>query len=83
MGAYEFGVCVTQYKTVLACEAKFDRLWADGEAITPELVVQWKAKEAASLCRTTTQGDSRGVQGGASGAAGSCPPVSAGAALRS
>ena len=80
MSAYEFGVCVMQNKTVLACEAKFDRLWADGEAITSELVEQWKAREVASLCRTTSHGDHRGVQGGASGAAGAAT-VPAGAAL--
>ena len=80
MSAYEFGVCITQSKTVLACGAKFDRLWADGEFITSELVEQWKVKEMTSLHRASTHEDYRGVQGGASGAAGAAT-APAGAAL--
>ena len=39
--SYEFGVCVTQSRTVREREAKFSRLWAEGKVITLELVRGW------------------------------------------
>ena len=43
--AYEFGVCVTQGRTVRECEAKFGRLWADGKVVTSELISGWQQKK--------------------------------------
>ena len=45
--AFEFGLCVTQNRTVRECEAKFSRLWTGGTVITAELIRSWIAAQEA------------------------------------
>ena len=52
--AFEFGVHITQRRTVLECEAKFERLWSEGKFITTELIEAWRAREAVSSRRAVS-----------------------------
>ena len=53
--AYEFGLCVTQNRTVRECEAKFNRLWTDGMVITAELVRGWIAAKETRARRGASE----------------------------
>ena len=54
MHAFEFGVHITQRRTVIGCEGKFDYLWSRGSPITSELIEEWKAREAAQSQRAVS-----------------------------
>ena len=45
--AFEFGVYITQRRTVIGCEDKFEYLWSKGSPITSDLIEAWRAREAA------------------------------------
>ena len=52
--AFEFGVHVTQRRTVKRCEDKFEHLWSQGNLITSDLIVEWKARDSAQSQRAAS-----------------------------